>query len=194
MEQDRVIHTARQIVPVSQVPALDAYLSKEQYTKIEFDRLQVSSIYDTNQVEVVRVGYGCGNKMCQNVLVQVKDNETLSLELPESIYMDSLLLQSQYDTRALIQYGYDEGNVNRSGIVGIDLDTFQILKITDEDIEKLMGQIPIQEKTWIDAQTIELMIADVPDGSFEALKVWYDILNKEPSKAPTRKVIVTFTT
>ncbi|TCZ78773.1 hypothetical protein E0485_06765 [Paenibacillus albiflavus] len=188
-EKDRVIRIDGLVIPVSKIEVLDSYLKVEKYDQTEFERLRIDPIHDDGEKKTYHIGYGCGMKNCCHVLVQIHQEEVYSLELPESMYMGSILNKDQ--SRALIKFGFNEGNlVNHSAIRGLDLQSFRFLTMKSSEDEALYGEmnLPFPEVQWINNQTIKLTIADVPNSEYETLKKWGELVSP-----PTKEIIVSFT-
>lgn len=167
----------RFIVPISSIPDLESYLESETDIKTELERIQVEFLNwdisnDHDYYFILK--YGCGNKFCNLVLVQITElNEVTTTYLAEGIFTGS----KAFEEKAMFRIAENEGNaVLRHQIIIVDLNTMIFLHPTDinNDENYFISPIyPITEFKWISPDSIELVIADIPDSTYESIEKWY---------------------
>lgn len=175
-------------VSLSSIPNLEKYLEDELDKKLEIDRIQIEFLdwgIQYNNYFVLK--YGCGNKICNLILIQITTlNEVKTVYLGEGIYTDSEV----FDKKSLLRITVNEGNnVVRHQIIIVDLITMSIITPHDKSKEELYFKAPlypITEFKWLTANTIELVVADIPNVTYESLDKWYKTTNP-----PLKRVEIT---
>lgn len=160
-------------VPVAALPQLATYLEAESDVEMELARIQYEFL--TEDADNFVLKYGCGNKQCQLLLVQMAESgDITTAEIGEGIYAGADVFQQ----KALIRIAENEGNeVVRHKIVLIDLLTMTpLLPIEEQLIEHYFTQaiFPITKFEWLDDDTIRLEVAELQDTTFDSIKEWYE--------------------
>jgi hypothetical protein len=180
-------------LPIRQIPPINQFLEQLDPTQREqeMSRFRITTFSSKTGDLYADVGYNCGEKLCDHVMIQVKDGTVKSFPLrPASMYAGALLSPSE--ELLAIQLGRDEGtDLVRSGVVVIDTDRFKEAHVqnNNEMSNELFSEEftwPIYDMKWIDNQTIEITIPDTRDHSFTTLAKW-----KQQDK-PTKTVKITF--
>lgn len=122
--------------------------------------------------------YGCGNKLCNLVLIQITGlNEVKTKYVTEGIIAGS----DVFEENAMIRIAVNEGSdVARHQMILIDLNTLNTLHPIDNNDDALYFTSPLYPITqfkWITAHTIELVVADIPDTTYESVEKWYKVTN-----------------
>ncbi len=171
-------------VPISSIPDFEKYLAEASDINIELERIQVEYLdwnFKINQYYMLK--YGCGNKICQLVLVQISElDEVKTLHLGEGIFTGF----EGIENTVMLRIGINEGNeLIRHQIVILDLNTMQIQHPNNKKDDELYFNVPIYPITqfkWMTRDTIELVVADVPDTTYESIEKWYKS-NNPPVKS-----------
>jgi len=190
IEESPTIRIEGQSISISKIEALNEYLEKENFNPVEIERLRIDSIFSEGENITAHIGYGCGNKSCHNVLVQVSDKEVSSIVISDGIYMKSIM--SENKSRFLIQYGSNEGGtVIRSAIIGVNLHPFKKLSMVSNEHLEMYGSepiVPIVEAVWLDNQTVTILVANISDTKYENLEKWF-----QASQPDTKQIEISFT-
>ena len=166
-------------VPIASLPNLEMYLDGETDIGTEIERIQVEYLdWHSTKDQYFILKYGCGNKICQLVLVQISElNEVNTVYLGDGIFTGF----EGIENTILLRIGVNEGNeVIRHQIVIIDLNTMQIqhpLNKNDDEVFFNSPLYPITQFKWLTENTIELVVADVPDTTYKSIEKWYNSKN-----------------
>ena len=162
-------------VPIASLPDLETHLDGETDIGTEIERIQVEYLdWHSTKNQYYILKYGCGNKICQLVLVQISElNEVNTLYLGDGIYTGF----EEIENTIMLRIGINEGNeVIRHRIVIVDLNTMQIqhpLNKNDDEVFFNSPLYPITQFKWLTENTIELVVADVPDTTYKSIEKWY---------------------
>lgn len=167
----------RFIVPISSIPDLENYLETEMDIKTELERIQVEflNLNSANENYFV-LKYGCGIKICNLVLVQITEtNEVKTIFLTVGIFTGSEV----FEQKAIFRIAVNEGNeIVRHQIMIVDLNTMNILHPIDKNADEYYFKsplYPITEFKWITQDSIELVVADISDTTYETIENWYKV-------------------
>ena len=166
-------------VPIASIPDLEKYLEEQIDKKVEIDRIQTEYLnwnIQDNYYFVLK--YGCGNKLCNLVLVQLsKGSEINTLYLSEGILAGTKVKEN----KAMFRIAVNEGSsVATHQILIADLIKMKLIVPLDKTMEELYFKspnYPITDFKWITANTILLEVADIHDGNYETLEKWYKAAN-----------------
>ena len=171
-------------VPITALPDLERYLEDAMDLEAELERIQVEYL-DSNSSDnnYFILKYGCGNKICDLELVRIDNqNNVRILYLTSGIFAGSEVLEE----KALLRIAVNEGaNVARHQIFLIDLHTMDTLQPLNKNYEEHYFNAPlypITEFKWLSENTIELVVADITDISYESLEKWYKDTNPAVKK------------
>lgn len=166
-------------VPISSIPDLEKYLDDATDVKIELERIQVEYLdWNISDNDYFILNYGCGNKICDLVLLRIdKQNEVETIYLTSGSFMGSKVFEGKAMLRIVVTEG---AGIARHQMLIIDLnlmDKLHPLNKNDDEYYFNSPLYPITEFKWISANTIELVVADIADTSYESLEKWYKALN-----------------
>ncbi len=182
-------------IPIEQIPTIRTYL--EEYTtssserKTEIDRMRVNPLPNPNATYAV-ISYSCGIKLCDNVLVNYKNDQVTSIPLPQSSFFQEALFT--VDNKYLaIKFGKNEGaTVSRSSLVIID--TVEIKNAEFQNNSEIISKItngnftvPIPNLHWENDTTLKVTIPDIKDYSFKTIEKWVN----EESETKIKEVKIT---
>lgn len=159
-------------VPIASLPDLEMYLDGETDIGTEIERIQVEYLdWHSTKDQYFILKYGCGNKICQLVLVQISElNEVNTLYLGDGFFTGF----EEFENTIMLRIGINEGNeVIRHRIVIVDLNTMQIHHPLNDEVFFNSLLYPITQFKWLTENTIELVVADVPDTTYESIEKWY---------------------
>ncbi|ATF10560.1 hypothetical protein A616_00295 [Brevibacillus brevis X23] len=182
-------------IPIERIPTIRTYL--EEYTtssserKTEIERMRVNPLPNPNATYAV-ISYSCGIKLCDNVLVNYKNDQVTSIPLPQSSFFQEALFT--VDNKYLaIKFGKNEGStVSRSSLVIID--TVEIKNAEFQNNSEIINKItngnftvPIRNLHWENDTTLKVTIPDIKDYSFKTIEKWIN----EESETKTKEVKIT---
>lgn len=166
-------------VPISSIPDLEKYLDDATDVKIELERILVEYLdWNISDNDYFILKYGCGNKICDLVLLRIdKQNEVETIYLTKGSFAGSEV----FEGKAMLRIAVTEGaGIARHQMLIIDLDLMDKLHpLNKNDDEYYFNSplYPITEFKWISANTIELVVADIANTSYESLEKWYKATN-----------------
>ena len=166
-------------IPISSIPDLEKYLEDATDTKTELERIEADYLnWNISDKDYFILKYGCGNKICDLVFVQInKQNEVETIYLTSGSFAGSEV----FEGKAMLRIAVNEGaNVARHQMFIIDLnlmDNLHPLNKNDDEYYFNSPLYPITEFKWISANTVELVVADIADTSYESLEKWYKATN-----------------
>ena len=159
-------------IPITALPQLATYLQTEPDPAAELATIHYEFLSGTSDHFVLK--YGCGNKRCQLLLVELTDSdEVKTFDLGEGIFAGAEVFQQ----RAMFLIAENEGNVVvRHKIVLVDLSTMNPLQPMDPQLATSYFEeaiYPIMKWEWLSETAIRLEVADLEETSFEAVERWY---------------------
>lgn len=159
-------------IPIAALPQLETYLQSESDQEAELARIHYEFLSGNSDHFVLK--YGCGNKRCQLLLVELMDSESVTtFDLGEGIFAGAEVFQQ----RAMFLIAENEGNVVvRHKIVLVDLSTMNPLHPLDQQLAAHYFEealYPITKFEWLSETAIRLEVADLEEASFEAVERWY---------------------
>ena len=166
-------------VPLSSIPDFKNYLDEATDIQTELERTQVEFLdWNSSNNHYFVLKYGCGNKMCDLVLIQITElHEVKTIYLANGIFTGS----KASEEKAMVRIAENEGStVLRHQIIIVDLKTMTILHPVDKNDEESYFNsplYPITEFKWMTADTIELIVADIPDTTYESIEKWFTTTN-----------------
>ncbi|MGG4495649.1 hypothetical protein [Brevibacillus reuszeri] len=168
-------------VPIDKIPSLNDYLS--QYTSVErkqeIERIIVTPFNSEKNGVFADVGYSCGTKTCNHVLIQVENDDIRTFILDQvSIFQRAIF--SDDEKYLAILFGRNEGNeLVRNILYIVDIEKLERIQINNSN-EVINQRIsvdsyiwPITEFKWLDNRTVELSVADINDSSYESVAKWF---------------------
>ena len=166
-------------VPIASIPVLENYLAEAMDIQTELQRIQAEYL-NWNQLnnDYYVVKYGCGNKLCDLVLVQIRDFQIVnSVYLGNGMLMDSKI----FEKKAMLRIAVDEGNtVVRHQIMLLNIPSMEKADVLDKNrADAYFNEplFPITDYKMITANTIVLEVADIPDTTYESIEKWYQTTN-----------------
>lgn len=154
-------------VPVSKIPMLYDYLSQSTDLEIEVDRVRTWWIGNFKDEDYFVIGYGCGAKMCNLLLIRHTDKKVDTLELPFAIYQAEQF--SPAGNRIAVKLGTNDGQINRSALVFVDLEQWELMPQSQLS-EPIWS---IADDGWVDNDTFTYVIPDVPSSEYTVIEEWY---------------------
>ncbi|MER1956954.1 MAG: hypothetical protein ABS942_06225 [Solibacillus sp.] len=159
-------------IPIASIPQLATYLETAPDAKMELARIHYEFLSGDSDHFVLK--YGCGNKRCHLLLVEVIDSGAVTtVELGEGIYASAEVFQQQ----AMFLIAENEGNeVVRHKIMLVDLHTLKNIYPKDQLLTELYfvdARYPITKLEWLSETSIRLEVADIDEASYEAVASWY---------------------
>lgn len=166
-------------VPFSTIPELNNYLADVADIHAELQRIQVEYL-DWNQLnnDYFVLNYGCGNKLCDLVLVQIQNLQVVkTFYLGNGMFMDS----KTFEQKAMIRIAVNEGNtVIRHQIMLVNINTLEKVDVADKNgVAAYFNEplYPITDYKMVTANTIVLEVADIPDTTYESIEKWSQAAN-----------------
>lgn len=166
-------------IPLEKVEPLHKFL--ESYTpserQMEISRIQGAAFTSQSGIMYGDIRYNCGSKLCDHVLVQVKDEAFKSLSLHEgSLWINHFFSP---DERLLaILLGRNEGTgLVRNSLFILRTDALLPAVVMGDSVaaEQAVSAdfvFPILDVKWVHETTLEITVPDTPDTSYEALLDW----------------------
>lgn len=159
-------------IPIASIPQLATYLQTAPDLKAELTRIHYEFISGDSDHFVLK--YGCGNKRCQLLLVEMTDSGAVkTMDLGEGIYASAEVFQQQ----ALFLIAENEGNeVVRHKILLVNLETMNPVQPLDSQLAARyfdQALYPITKLEWLSETLIRLEVADLEVPSDEAVAGWY---------------------
>lgn len=171
-------------VPIVALPDLKMYLDDAMDLEAELERIQVEHLdWNSSDNNYFILKYGCGNKLCDLVFVQIdKQNNVRTVYLTNGSFAGSEVLEG----KAMLRIAVNEGaSVARHQMFLIDLQKMdKLFPLNENDKEHYFNVplYPITEFKWLSEKTIELVVADITDTSYEWLEKWYEATNPAVKK------------
>ncbi|CAM3354834.1 hypothetical protein [Brevibacillus invocatus] len=166
-------------IPVEKVEPLHKFL--ESYTpserQVEISRIQGTAFRSLTGIVYGDIRFNCGSKLCDHVLVQMKDEAFKSLSLHEG----SLWISHSFspDERLLaILLGRNEGTeLVRNRIMILHTETLEPAVVWGDPVvtEQALSSdfvFPILDVKWVHETSLEITVPDTPDNSYETLLEW----------------------
>lgn len=166
-------------IPLEKVEPLNKFL--ESYTpserKMEIGRIQGAAFMSQTGIVYGDIRFNCGSKLCDHVLVQMKDEAFKSLSLHEG----SLWISHSFspDERLFaILLGRNEGTeLIRNSIMIVHTNTLEPAAVMGDSVlaEQAVSSdfaFPILDVKWVHDTTLEITIPDTPDISYDTLLEW----------------------
>ncbi|GED55193.1 hypothetical protein EDM54_02195 [Brevibacillus borstelensis] len=165
-------------IPISKIDSVKKYLDQFDSNERanELKRVETTTFTSKSGTIYSDIRYGCGMKLCDHTLVQIKNNDIKTLPLHSgSIFMERAF--SPDDKYLAVLLGRNEGtDVIRHSVMIIELDSFALAELenTDELINLTSSDfsIPILSMSWENETTLKAVIPDTKDYTFDTLKNW----------------------
>ncbi|GIO65894.1 hypothetical protein [Paenibacillus cookii] len=156
-------------ISVDKIPILNQYLEQFEDKKNELNRMRINYLFTNNQKDYILLNYSCGTKLCNQLLLEHKDGEWLSLQISESSFLQ---VSKQNGEKVAFLFGRNEGSeVLRNQVVIVNMKNFQ--EISPPENLKILSsfEYPISMIEWND-DTLIAKVANIDDISFENVKEW----------------------
>jgi hypothetical protein len=166
-------------IPISNVDSVKKYLDQaEPHERAsERNRIQTTSFTSASGTIYGDIKYGCGIKLCNHTLVQIKNNAIKTIPL----FSGSILTAHAFspDEKYLaVLLGRNEGTeVIRQSLMIIELDSFTLAELENRnDVVTMLTSAdfttPILSMSWESETTLKAVIPDTTDYAFDTLKNW----------------------
>ena len=173
------------LIPIEKIDSIKGYLSQyhENERIDEIKRMHTTAFISKSGIMYGDIRYSCGVKLCDHTLVQIKNNEIISLSLhPGSIFIDRVFSPDERYLAVLL--GKNEGTeIIRHSLKVINTESFSVANFThDNDLVNQLTSsdftIPILSISWENEKTLKATVPDTEDYKFETLLKWKQIENK----------------
>lgn len=110
-------------IDIGRLPILMSYLDQTEDSELEISRFRSNYMFTHNHKDYFLVSYNCGTKPCNQLLVELDQDEIKSFEVSESSFLQGVKLNEGH---SVFLFGRNEGTeVVRNHVVIFNLDEFR---------------------------------------------------------------------
>jgi len=163
-----------------EIPEIDKYLENSMDPKLEIRRMNLLYITNINDKKYYLLKYGCGTKLCNNLLIQQNGKKIKSTLLSESSIYQQFKVSPELNYIAFL-FGRNEGTiVIRHDLVVINSSSLQKnqLKINKKNDFKSFNWL-IENFKWLSDRVIQITIPKIDNFNFINLEKWIKSEQKE---------------
>jgi len=162
------------------IPEIDAYLSDNNDLKIEIERMNLLHVSTINDNNYYIIQYGCGTKLCNNILVEENKGILNTVLLSEFSIYQGLKLSPNLNYMVFI-FGRNEGSiVIKHDLVIVNISDLQKQQLIVSEKEKFKSfNWMITNVEWLNDDRLQITIPSIANFDFDYLKQWIESNNQE---------------
>ncbi|MGG1660514.1 hypothetical protein [Brevibacillus sp. NRS-1366] len=181
IEELTISFDSKQIkVSVDQIPSLREYLIQYDAAQRqeELERIVIRSFASETVGLFADISYSCGVKLCNHVLIQIKNDEIKTLPFGSSSIFQKALFSPDEKMLGIV-LGRNEGTeLVRNNLFVVDIKRLEAAKVAcSSDVVNQLVEVdsfiwPIHLIQWLDNKTLEVTVPQLNDSSYDALVTW----------------------
>lgn len=175
-------------VPISSVmkslPQLQTYIEESGDSEIELKRIHTRYLFQDNKTDYFLLDYACGNKLCEQAIIEYENDKVRSLYLSELSTLGKWDSNSSYIAVSLL---VTQNPITRHQLYIIDRKEWRLLTLPESLAEVKENKWPIVSIEWKSHDEIQVTIPNLPNADYETIKEWVESKQKT-TKTLTSKI------